>query len=108
MAEVSRAASLPSPGELVASFGGVAEWLNAAVSKTVSGVKPLTRVRIPPPPLTGPPVIGVDWYKAGWVAVVLAGAELEVIVGSDLEAVVARVEGAACVDVGMPIGTPET
>src|SRR5919202_7063412 len=31
--------------------GGVAEWLNAAVSKTVSGVKPLTRVRIPPPPL---------------------------------------------------------
>src|SRR5919199_4387918 len=32
--------------------GGVAEWLNAAVSKTVSGVKPLTRVRIPPPPLT--------------------------------------------------------
>ena len=32
------------------SCGGVAEWLNAAVSKTVSGVKPLTRVRIPPPP----------------------------------------------------------
>src|SRR3954452_23551172 len=34
--------------------GGVAEWLNAAVSKTVSGVKPLTRVRIPPPPLSTP------------------------------------------------------
>ena len=30
--------------------GGVAERLNAAVSKTVSGGFPLTRVRIPPPP----------------------------------------------------------
>lgn len=30
--------------------GGVAEWLNAAVSKTVSPVTPVTRVRIPPPP----------------------------------------------------------
>jgi len=28
--------------------------LNAAVSKTVSGVTPLTGVRIPPPPLVGP------------------------------------------------------
>src|SRR3954469_11894903 len=51
MAGVSRAASLPScPNSSL--VGGVAEWLNAAVSKTVSGVKPLTRVRIPPPPLT--------------------------------------------------------
>ena len=30
--------------------GGVAEWLNAAVSKTVSPVTRVTRVRIPPPP----------------------------------------------------------
>lgn len=30
--------------------GGVAEWLNAAVSKTVYPVLPGTRVRIPPPP----------------------------------------------------------
>ena len=30
--------------------GGVAEWLNAAVSKTVYPVSPGTRVRIPPPP----------------------------------------------------------
>src|SRR5205814_7060991 len=30
--------------------GGVAERLNAAVSKTVSGGFPPTRVRIPPPP----------------------------------------------------------
>src|SRR5205085_6480528 len=32
-------------------LGGVAEWLNAAVSKTVSGHFGPTRVRIPPPPL---------------------------------------------------------
>src|SRR4051794_11298491 len=46
---------LPRPASLSGDArrfaGGVAEWLNAAVSKTVSGVKPLTRVRIPPPPL---------------------------------------------------------
>lgn len=30
--------------------GGVAEWSNAAVSKTVSPVTPVTRVRIPAPP----------------------------------------------------------
>ena len=30
--------------------GGVAEWLNAAVSKTVLPVLLVTRVRIPPPP----------------------------------------------------------
>lgn len=30
--------------------GGVAEWLNAAVSKTVLPVTRVTRVRIPPPP----------------------------------------------------------
>src|SRR4051794_39419259 len=108
MSEVSRGRFATLPGELVASFGGVAEWLNAAVSKTVSGVKPLTRVRIPPPPLTGPPVIGVDWYKAGWVAVVLGAAEPEVMVGSDLEALIGRVQGVACVGVDMPIGPPET
>ena len=31
--------------------GGVPEWLNGAVSKTVVGVTPLPRVRISPPPL---------------------------------------------------------
>src|SRR5213592_4488897 len=35
-------------------LGGVAERLNAAVSKTVSGHFGPTRVRIPPPPLQGP------------------------------------------------------
>ena len=33
--------------------GGVAEWLNAAVSKTVMGGLRPSRVRIPPPPLNG-------------------------------------------------------
>ena len=36
--------------EVAPSYGGVAEWLNAAVSKTVSPVTRVTRVRIPPPP----------------------------------------------------------
>ncbi len=53
------------------------------------------------------PVMGVDWYKAGWVAVVLGG-EPRVIVGADLGALIARVEGVACVGVDMPIGLPET
>jgi predicted RNase H-like nuclease len=52
-------------------------------------------------------VIGVDWYKAGWVAVVLGAAEPEVLIGADLEALIARVDGAACVGVDMPIGVPE-
>jgi len=53
-------------------------------------------------------VIGVDWYKAGWVAVVLGAAGPEVMIGPDLEAVIARVDGAACVAVDMPIGLPQT
>ena len=53
------------------------------------------------------PVMGVDWYKAGWVAVVLGGAP-RVIVGADLGALVSRVEGVACVGVDMPIGPPES
>ena len=52
-------------------------------------------------------MIGIDWYKAGWVAVVL-GDELRVTVGVDLAAVIAGVDGAACVGVDMPIGLPET
>src|SRR4029453_5772507 len=34
-----------------AALGGVREWLNPAVSKTVVPVTPVPRVRIPPPPL---------------------------------------------------------
>jgi predicted RNase H-like nuclease len=52
-------------------------------------------------------VIGVDWYKAGWVAVVLEDAP-RVLVGPDLETLIAQVDGAACVGVDMPIGLPET
>lgn len=54
---VSRVQIPDSPPELsvapqgaTSPFGGVAEWLNAAVSKTVYPVSPGTRVRIPPPP----------------------------------------------------------
>ena len=36
---------------LQAALGGVREWLNRAVSKTVVPVTPVPRVRIPPPPL---------------------------------------------------------
>jgi predicted RNase H-like nuclease len=55
------------------------------------------------------PVLGIDWYKAGWVAVVLGrAAGPEVIVGTDLAALVDGVSGAACVAVDMPIGLPET
>lgn len=41
---------LPRTGLCSIPCGGVAEWLNAAVSKTVYPVSPGTRVRIPPPP----------------------------------------------------------
>ena len=51
------------------------------------------------------PVIGVDWYKAGWVAVVL-DPDPRVLVERDLAALIAGVEGAACVGVDMPIGLP--
>lgn len=51
---------LPPNGPCSIPCGGVAEWLNAAVSKTVYPVSPGTRVRIPPPPpvyfLSEPPV----------------------------------------------------
>jgi predicted RNase H-like nuclease len=53
------------------------------------------------------PVIGVDWYKAGWVAVVLSD-EPRVRVGADLKELIDGVEGAPCVGVDMPIGLPET
>jgi predicted RNase H-like nuclease len=53
------------------------------------------------------PVMGVDWYKAGWVAVVLEP-EPRVLVGTDLATLIAGVEGVACVGVDMPIGLPVT
>ena len=47
--------------------GGVAEWLNAAVSKTVLPVIRVTRVRIPPPPpeIGKGPVIGAFFASRG-------------------------------------------
>lgn len=54
------------------------------------------------------PVLGVDWYKAGWVGVVLGPDEPATIVAVDLAELIARVEGAACVGVDMPIGLPQT
>jgi predicted RNase H-like nuclease len=53
------------------------------------------------------PVMGVDWYKAGWVAVVLGG-EPRAIVGADLGALIGRAGDVACVGVDMPIGPPES
>ncbi len=48
--DVSRETSELRRGVPCTLCGGVAEWLNAAVSKTVSPATPVTRVRIPPPP----------------------------------------------------------
>lgn len=53
--------------------GGVAEWLNAAVSKTVLPVTRVTRVRIPPPPpvnFSAPlGAFFVAWLSVGWSTV---------------------------------------
>src|ERR687887_610877 len=43
--------SLIRGATLLSRPGGVPEWLNGAVSKTVVWVIPAPRVRIPPPPL---------------------------------------------------------
>lgn len=52
-------------------------------------------------------VAGIDWYRRGWVAVVLADAGApRVLTGTDLKALVARIPDAACVAVDMPIGLP--
>jgi predicted RNase H-like nuclease len=51
--------------------------------------------------------MGVDWYRAGWVAVVL-GEDVRVRVGVELGALIEDVDGVVCVGVDMPIGLPET
>jgi len=59
--------------------------------------------------MSGDTVLGVDWYRRGWVAVVLAHAGFpEVLVGADLAALVGRVPDAGCVAVDMPIGLPDS
>jgi predicted RNase H-like nuclease len=51
----------------------------------------------------------VDWYRRGWVAVVLdPDAQAAVLTGSDLEQLIARFPHARCVAVDMPIGLPVT
>lgn len=51
-------------------------------------------------------VLGVDWFKRGWVAVTLGSGEPTIMVGTDLAEVIERVPGAVCVAVDMPIGLP--
>jgi len=59
--------------------------------------------------MSGDTVLGVDWYRRGWVAVVRAHAGFpEVLVGADLAALVGRVPDAGCVAVDMPIGLPDS
>jgi predicted RNase H-like nuclease len=59
-------------------------------------------------PSPSAPVIGVDWFKGGWVAVVLGPAfEAEVLVSADLAELIDRAGDPACVGVDMPIGLPE-
>src|SRR3954451_15225194 len=59
----------PAP-QGAAPRGGVPEWLNGAVSKTVVRVTPVPRVRIPPPPLqtvilgSAPPNRGCRWWRS--------------------------------------------
>ncbi len=53
-------------------------------------------------------VLGIDWARPRWVAVVLApGARPRVLADRDLAVLVGAVPDAACVGVDMPIGLPE-
>ena len=52
--------------------------------------------------------LGVDWYKRGWVAVLLRdGSKPEVLASAKLSALLAHVPEAGCVGVDMPIGLPD-
>jgi predicted RNase H-like nuclease len=54
-------------------------------------------------------VLGVDWYKRGWVAVALRpDAGPDVIVGADLAELLDRPPELTCIAIDMPIGLPET
>lgn len=55
------------------------------------------------------PVVGVDWYKGGWVGAALGHDEHPLLmVGADLAELIGRVPDARCVAVDMPIGLPST
>ena len=54
-------------------------------------------------------VLGIDWYRRGWVAVVLADGEPpSALVDPDLDAIVGRFPDATSIAIDMPIGLPET
>jgi predicted RNase H-like nuclease len=51
-------------------------------------------------------VAGVDWYRRGWVAVILTDAGIGVLVSADLDGLAGRLDDASCIAVDMPIGLP--
>jgi predicted RNase H-like nuclease len=52
-------------------------------------------------------VLGVDWYRRGWVGVVLRSARPPAVLAAPaLEPLIARVPDAGCIGVDMPIGLP--
>jgi predicted RNase H-like nuclease len=59
----------------------------------------------------GPPVLGVDGCRAGWVGALLIGRTVEVLVASDIESLIAAAVASAptlqAVAVDMPIGLPD-
>ncbi len=63
------------------------------------------------PAYDGPPVLGVDGCRAGWVGVLLAGTTLEVLVAPTIRGLVDAARGAApalhVVAIDMPIGLPD-
>jgi predicted RNase H-like nuclease/GrpB-like predicted nucleotidyltransferase (UPF0157 family) len=63
------------------------------------------------PPYDGPPVLGVDGCKAGWVGVLLTRGGIEVLVAAEIVALVDearnRRPGLEVVGIDMPIGLPD-
>lgn len=54
-------------------------------------------------------VAGIDWFKRGWVCVLLrSGDSPEVRVASDLAALIEGLGDAACIAIDMPIGLPDS
>lgn len=54
-------------------------------------------------------VLGIDWFKRGWVAIALGGGmQSTVMLGANLAELIERVPRATCVAVDMPIGLPTT
>jgi predicted RNase H-like nuclease/GrpB-like predicted nucleotidyltransferase (UPF0157 family) len=64
-----------------------------------------------PPVVDGPPVLGVDGCRAGWVGALLRGTTYEVLVGADIGSLVAAARRMApelaVVAIDIPIGLPD-